>query len=78
MESLYSMTTMSTNSQSWRCRGQESQSQPLDAAEDQCEQRPGDRHLRQLEHHAPGVMDDLAAELAVTYEAVVPPDFMEQ
>ena len=46
---------------SWGFRDQ--QSQPLDAQEDQSEQGSGDRHLRQLEHHVPGVMHDLASDL---------------
>ena len=46
---------------SWGFRDQ--QSQPLDAAEDQSEQGSEDRHLRQREHHAPGVKHDLASDL---------------
>ena len=46
---------------SWGLRDQ--QPQPLDAAEDQSEQGSGDPRLRQLEHHAPGVMHDLASDL---------------
>ena len=45
---------------SWGLRDQ--QPQPLDATEDHSEQGSGDRHLHQLEHHAPGVMHDLASE----------------
>ncbi len=44
---------------SWGFRDQ--QSQPLDAQEDQREQGPGDRHIRQLETHAPGEMHDLVS-----------------
>jgi len=42
---------------------QQSQPQPFGAAEDQGEQRPRDRHFRQLKHHAPDVMHDFAADL---------------
>jgi len=49
---------------SWGCRGHlEQQPQPFDPAQDQGEQQPRDHRFRQLEHHAPGVMHDFAADL---------------
>lgn len=45
------------------CRGRGQQSQTLDAPQDRGEQWSRDRHLRHLEHDAPGAMHRLRTDL---------------